>query len=70
MQIQRVLNVFSEEDMNKLTVPLDYQIPKMLRHYDCIHYFHGLQDDIRDSKLIPRGSIQEIEIRAVSIMAC
>ena len=70
MQVQRGLNIFSEEEIKKLTVPADYHIPKMLRYYDCIHYFDGLSDDIKRSKLIPKGSIKEIEIRAATIVSC
>jgi len=70
MQVQRGLNIFSEGEIKKLTVPADYQLPKMLRYFDCIHYSDDLQNDIERSKLIPKGSIQEIEIRAATIVAC
>jgi len=70
MQMQRHLNIFDEEQIKQLTVPADYQIPKILSHLGCIWYDHILRLDIGDKKLIPRGSLREIKIRAATILAC
>jgi len=56
-------------DLNLLHVPADYQIPKMLEHYNCIQYHKSLKQAILDHQLIPKNSLQECEIRAATIMA-
>jgi len=53
-----------------LFVPADYQVPKMLNHFGCIEYSDELNNKIDFSELIPRGSLEEIEIRASTIYVC
>ena len=57
------------EDSDELTVPADYQVPRVLRHFGCLEYGDQLENAINNHELIPRGSIQEVEIRAASIKA-
>jgi hypothetical protein len=53
-----------------LPVPVDYQLPKVLRYFDVIRYTDKLSQKIFDSKLIPKHSLEEIQIRAATIKAC
>lgn len=54
----------------RLPVPADYQVPKILRYFGCIEYKPNLEEDIYENKLIPKGSIQEIQIRSATILVC
>lgn len=56
-------------DLKKLHVPADYQVPKMLEHFDCISYDYSLSTAIDNNELIPKGSIAECEIRAATVLA-
>jgi hypothetical protein len=53
-----------------LPVPADYQVPKILRYFGCIKYTPALEEDIYEGKLIPKNSIEEIQIRAATIKVC
>ncbi len=53
-----------------LPVPADYQVPKILRHFGCIQYAPTLEEDIYEGKLIPKHSLEEIQIRAATIRVC
>ncbi|MHA1872733.1 MAG: queuosine salvage family protein [Candidatus Heimdallarchaeaceae archaeon] len=68
-QLNRKFGWF-EEDMHKLPVPADYQVPKMLEQYRILIYEDELQAAIDDEVLIAKGSIAECEIRASTIIAC
>ena len=57
------------DELDLLHVPADYQVPKMLEHYSCIHYVSSLKNDIENNQLIPKNSLQECEIRAATIVA-
>lgn len=59
-----------EEAMNILPVPADYQVPKALRCEGIITYCVDLREDIKRNKIIQKGSIEECEIRAATIVAC
>jgi hypothetical protein len=54
----------------ELPVPADYQVPKILRHFGCIWYQSSLEEDIYEGKLIPKNSLEEIQIRAATIIVC
>ena len=49
-------------------MPADYQIPKMLNHFNCITYHPTLEFDIKSDQLIPKHSKQEYEIRSATII--
>ncbi len=68
-QLNRKFGWF-EEDMHKLPVPADYQVPKMLEQYRILIYEDELQEAIDNEVLIAKGSIVECEIRASTIIAC
>lgn len=57
-----------EKDLHNFFVPADYQIPKMLKHYELISYSPELQYMINNNILIQRHSIEECEIRSATIL--
>lgn len=59
-----------KEALNTLHVPADYQIPKMLKYYNCLSYSKDLQNKINNGDLIPKHSRVECEIRAATILVC
>jgi len=59
-----------KKEIGKLPIPADYQIPKMLEYFGCIEYCPELKQKIQNSILIQEGSLEEIEIRAASIVVC
>jgi hypothetical protein len=69
LQLYRNLGWF-EESMHKLHVPADYQVPKMLNHWNCIKYSIDLIKAIKDNVLITKHTQAECEIRAATILAC
>jgi hypothetical protein len=54
----------------EVPVPADYQVPKILKHFGCIEYKPELEEMIYENQLIQKGSIQEIQIRAATIIVC
>lgn len=69
MQLNRKFGWY-ENDINKLPVPADYQVPKMLEFYEAIVYSEKLSRMIMEGELIPKGSLMECEIRSATIIAC
>lgn len=69
MMLYRRRKWFAHE-MDKLIIPADYHIPKMLRYFGVIYYSDKLNEDVHNSVLIPEGSLVECEIRAASIVVC
>jgi hypothetical protein len=67
MQLHRKLGIL---DVDKLTVPADYHIPRILRSAGCISYSGSLVDKISNQEIIPKGSHYETCIRATAIIAC
>lgn len=55
------------KNIDQLTAFADYKVPQMLRKYGVITYNKNLSEKIDDYILIPAGSREEIEIRAVTI---
>jgi hypothetical protein len=60
---------FKLEDAHKLTAFADYIIPVALRVMGILSYSPSLEKAINTYQLIPRDSMQEIEIRAHSLYA-
>ena len=69
MQLYRKLNFFSDT-IDQIPVPADYQVPKMLEYFGCLMYSPELIHKIKSHRMIPRYSIEEISIRAGTIMVC
>ena len=69
IQMYRRLGLFKDE-IHKIPVPADYQIPKMLRMLGCIKYNYPLDLMVADGRLISEGSLLECEIRAATIVVC
>lgn len=67
IQLYRRYKWFADE-MFSLHVPADYQIPKMLSHFECIEYSSILKDTIDFNSLIPKHSVMECEIRSATIL--
>jgi hypothetical protein len=59
-----------ESAMHELPVPADYQVPKMLRGFECIQYETYLDALIMSEVLVPKGSREECSIRAATVIAC
>jgi hypothetical protein len=66
----QIYRKFGWYDDIELPVPADYQVPKILRHFGCIGYRSSLEEDIYEGKLIPKNSLEEIQIRAATIIVC
>ena len=69
IQLNRQLGCF-DGLVNDLFVPADYQVPKMLEYFGVIKYSNDLGFKITEGKLIEKGSLMEVQIRAATIMAC
>lgn len=69
IQLNRQLGWFGEL-VDKLFVPADYQVPKMLQHFGSIEYSNDLGFKIQEGKLIEKGSLMEVQLRAATVMAC
>lgn len=67
MQLYRRKGWF-EKEINRLVIPADYHIPNVLRHFGCVSYSPGVNNDLKEYKLVPEGSVLECEIRAAAIM--
>lgn len=59
-----------EETIEDLTVPADYQLPKVLREKKCINYSPELSYLVDSNIHLYRHSQFEVEIRAATIQAC
>lgn len=69
MQMNRRFGWF-KESLNNMPVAADYQVPKVLEHFKCISYCPELKKQIVFDKLIPKGSIEECEIRSATVLTC
>eukprot|EP01080_Neovahlkampfia_damariscottae_P002285 gene2285-2458_t len=54
-------------DINELTSFADYRVPQILRHLEIFEYSKELSDKIDSGIEIYPGSIEEIEIRALTV---
>lgn len=68
-QLNRKLGWF-KDSIDEVPTPADYQVPKMLEHFMCLHYKDKLTDKIKNHTMIPKWSIEEISIRAGTILVC
>jgi len=66
----RESGLFVLEDPEELTIFADYIVPVALRLLGILSYSESLERNIRERRLVPRDSEQEVEIRAASIWAC
>lgn len=69
IQLNRKLEFF-KDTIDKIPVPADYQVPKMLEHFGCLIYAPELIDKIKSHRIIPKYSVYEISIRAATVLAC
>jgi len=69
IQLNRQLGWFGNL-VDELFVPADYQVPKMLQHFGAIEYSNDLGFKIQEGKLIEKGSLMEVQLRAATVMAC
>ena len=58
------------KNIEETTVAADYRLPQALRELGIIKYSKSLANKVDRYKLIPAGSIEEVEIRASTIYAC
>ena len=58
------------KNMNKITACADYKLPWVLRRFRLMSYSTELANQIDNKIQIKKGSEEEIEIRANTIMAC
>ena len=56
-------------NLDHLTVFADYKLPQILESLGILRYSDELDSDIVNEKLIPAGSVKEMELRASSIVA-
>lgn len=68
-QLNRKLGWFNDS-IDELPVPADYQVPKMLEHFKCLSYSKKLVDKIQSHTMIARSSMEEISIRAGTVLVC
>lgn len=61
---------FALEDPESLTIFADYIVPVALRLLGITGYSTELENKIRERRVIPKDSEEEVEIRAASIWAC
>lgn len=55
--------------MDRLTTFADYRVPQILRHWDILQYAPDLAHMVDDGIEIPAGSVEEISIRAATVVA-
>lgn len=69
LMLYRFFGWFKDATHN-LPVPTDYQVPKALHAEKCMIYTQELYHKVHDEILIPKGSREECEIRAATILIC
>ena len=57
------------DQIHRVPIPVDYHIPNVLRHHNCLKYDPSLSKMIDNYTLIPSGSLYEAEIRSTSLVA-
>jgi len=57
------------QNIEELTACADYKLPQVLRRYNILSYSSSLSEKVDNLVLIPKGSDEEIEIRANTIWA-
>jgi hypothetical protein len=61
--------LFDVSDLGQLTVFADYQLPKTLHHLGVLTYSPELEQKIQRGQMLPKGSREEVELRAHTIYA-
>lgn len=61
---------FRLADVDRLTIFADYIVPMALRQRGVLRYSSALERRIQKRELLPEGSEEEVEIRALSVWAC
>ena len=69
IQIYRQLGWYAPF-MDKLFVPADYQLPKLLEAFGCMKYSLQLSSKIMEGRLIGKNSLMEVQLRAGTIVIC
>ena len=69
LQLYRKFGWF-EDLMDILFIPADYQVPKILRYFECIRFTSELEYIVDNQILIPKHCLMELQIRAGTIIAC
>ena len=69
LQLYRKYGWF-QDAMKRLHVPADYQVPKILKHFNCFYYRSNLDLNIKEGVLLPKHSLEECQIRAATVLAC
>ena len=59
-----------QDAMRTIHVPPDYQVPKILKHFNCFYYKSELDQKIKEGELIPKHSLEECQIRGATVIAC
>lgn len=70
IQLYRKFGWYKDDLMRTLHVPADYQVPKILRHFDCIRYSDALAEKVALGELITKHSLEELQIRAATVKVC
>ena len=69
IQLYRYFGFF-DSIIDEIPVPADYHIPNVLQYFKFIRYNEGLKEKIKNKQLLPSGSIEEMSIRAATILVC
>ncbi|XP_050428477.1 queuosine salvage protein isoform X2 [Adelges cooleyi] len=56
-------------DIDSLTMFADYRVPQVLLYFGVLEYSDNLVENLKKGILLDHGSLQEVEIRAASIVA-
>lgn len=70
IQLNRKYEWWEDDLMTILHVPADYQVPKILRYFGCIGYSDDLYNKVENNILIPKHSLEELQIRAATVKVC
>jgi hypothetical protein len=68
LQLNRILGIYKE--VKEFPIPADYQVPKMLHHYNILKYSPELEKKIISGVHLQENSPEEMAIRAAAILAC
>ena len=63
------LQICQFNDMQKVTTFPDYRVPQILRHVGCLEYCSELSKLVDEQVEIPKSSIDEVSIRAGTVVA-
>lgn len=69
LQLNRIFN-FYDGDVDEFPIPADYQVPKMLIHYNVINPSRDIAIKIAKGQHLHENSPEEMALRAAAIVAC